>query len=44
MAKHYGEKALATLTIAIGQINFFIALAVIGKPQPVSSLADEQWD
>ncbi|WP_432142213.1 carboxymuconolactone decarboxylase family protein [Streptomyces sp. bgisy084] len=44
VAKHYDEKALATLTIAIGQINFFIALAVIGKPQPVSSLADEQWD
>lgn len=44
VAKHYDEKALATLTIAIGQINFFIALAVIGKPQPVTSLADEQWD
>ncbi|MDD9377798.1 carboxymuconolactone decarboxylase family protein [Streptomyces sp. ZAF1911] len=44
VAEHYDEKALATLTIAIGQINFFIALAVIGKPAPVSSLADEQWD
>ncbi|MFB7181831.1 carboxymuconolactone decarboxylase family protein [Streptomyces sp. NPDC056257] len=44
VAEHYDEKALATLTIAIGQINFFIALAVIGKPQPVASLADEQWD
>ncbi|MEU9301278.1 carboxymuconolactone decarboxylase family protein [Streptomyces sp. NPDC048269] len=44
VAQHYDEKALATLTIAIGQINFFIALAVIGKPQPVSSLAGEQWD
>ncbi|MGW7318676.1 carboxymuconolactone decarboxylase family protein [Streptomyces sp. NPDC054854] len=43
-AKHYDEKALATLTIAIGQINFFIALALIGKPAPVASLADEQWD
>ncbi|MEU7030390.1 carboxymuconolactone decarboxylase family protein [Streptomyces sp. NPDC046275] len=43
-AKHYDEKALATLTVAIGQIGFFIALAVIGKPQPVASLADEQWD
>ncbi|MGW8761012.1 carboxymuconolactone decarboxylase family protein [Streptomyces sp. NPDC055815] len=43
-ARHYDEKALATLTIAIGQINFFIALAVIGKPQPVESLADQQWD
>ncbi|WP_327575484.1 MULTISPECIES: amino acid permease [unclassified Streptomyces] len=44
VAKHYEEKALATLTVAIGQINFFIALAVIGKPAPVASLADEQWD
>ncbi|MGP3687032.1 carboxymuconolactone decarboxylase family protein [Streptomyces sp. IBSNAI002] len=44
VAEHYDEKALATLTIAIGQISFFIALAVIGKPQPVASLADEQWD
>nr|WSX50684.1 carboxymuconolactone decarboxylase family protein [Streptomyces sp. NBC_00974] len=43
-ARHYDEKALTTLTIAIGQINFFIALAVIGKPQPVTSLADQQWD
>ncbi|GAA4887710.1 carboxymuconolactone decarboxylase family protein [Streptomyces coeruleoprunus] len=43
-AKHYDAKALATLTIAIGQINFFIALALIGKPQPVTSLTDQQWD
>ncbi|WP_406079630.1 carboxymuconolactone decarboxylase family protein [Streptomyces zaomyceticus] len=44
VAEHYDEKALATLTIAIGQINFFIALAVIGKPRPVDSLANQQWD
>ncbi|MGW6710233.1 carboxymuconolactone decarboxylase family protein [Streptomyces sp. NPDC054956] len=44
VAKHYDDKALATLTIAIGQIGFFIALAVIGKPAPVTSLADQQWD
>ncbi|WP_327263624.1 carboxymuconolactone decarboxylase family protein [Streptomyces sp. NBC_01232] len=43
VAAHYDDKALATLTVAIGQISFFIALAVIGKPQPVTSLADEQW-
>ncbi|WP_406863221.1 carboxymuconolactone decarboxylase family protein [Streptomyces sp. HUAS MG47] len=43
-AKHYDEKALATLTVAIGQIGFFSALALIGKPQPVESLADVQWD
>ncbi|MGW2491856.1 carboxymuconolactone decarboxylase family protein [Streptomyces sp. NPDC001606] len=42
-ARHYDQKALATLTIAIGQINFFVALAVIGKPQPVTSLAEAQW-
>ncbi|MFF0739262.1 carboxymuconolactone decarboxylase family protein [Streptomyces sp. NPDC004111] len=44
VAAHYDEKALATLTVAIGQIGFFIALAVIGKPAPVESLADPQWD
>ncbi|MFB7862765.1 MULTISPECIES: carboxymuconolactone decarboxylase family protein [unclassified Streptomyces] len=44
VAKHYDEKAMATLTIAIGQIGFFIALAVIGKPQPVASLSARQWD
>ncbi|MEE1820338.1 carboxymuconolactone decarboxylase family protein [Streptomyces sp. SP18ES09] len=43
-ARHYDDKGIATLTIAIGQINFFIALALIGKPQPVASLADQQWD
>ncbi|MFE5811692.1 carboxymuconolactone decarboxylase family protein [Streptomyces sp. NPDC056491] len=43
VAAHYDDKALATLTVAIGQISFFIALAVIGKPQPVTSLAGEQW-
>ena len=42
MAKHYDEKALATLTIAIGQINFFIALALIGKPLPGVAPA-AQW-
>lgn len=44
VARHYDDKALATLMIAIGQINFFIAVAVIGKPAPVDSLADRQWD
>ncbi|QGV77541.1 carboxymuconolactone decarboxylase family protein [Streptomyces ficellus] len=43
-ARHYDDKALATLTVAIGQINFFTALAVIGKPKPVTSLGDNQWD
>ncbi|WP_330297690.1 carboxymuconolactone decarboxylase family protein [Streptomyces sp. NBC_00503] len=44
VARHYDEKAIATLTIAIGQLSFFIALAVIGKPAPVTSLAAQQWD
>ncbi|MET9698908.1 carboxymuconolactone decarboxylase family protein [Streptomyces sp. NPDC006529] len=32
VAEQYDEKALATLTVAIGQVNFFTALAVVGKP------------
>ncbi|MFG2985906.1 carboxymuconolactone decarboxylase family protein [Streptomyces sp. NPDC048258] len=43
VSEHFDDKALATLTIAIGQVNFFIALAVIGKPVPVDSLARTQW-
>jgi len=39
---HYDAKALATLTTAIGQVSFFIALAVVGKPLPGKSPA-EQW-
>ena len=41
-AKHYDATALATLAIAIGQVNFFVPLAVIGKPQPGVSPA-QQW-
>ncbi|MFC5889132.1 carboxymuconolactone decarboxylase family protein [Kitasatospora aburaviensis] len=41
-ARHYEPKALATLTIAIGQVNFFVPLALIGKPVPGVALAD-QW-
>ena len=43
VAQHYDEKAPATVTITIGQIGFFIALAVIGKPQPAGALANEQY-
>jgi alkylhydroperoxidase family enzyme len=39
---HYDDKALWTLTLAIGQICFFIPLALIGKPLPGMSPA-EQW-
>lgn len=33
-AEHYDAKALATLTIAIGQANFWMPVALIGKPLP----------
>ncbi|MGA6162612.1 carboxymuconolactone decarboxylase family protein [Amycolatopsis magusensis] len=39
---HYDEKALATLAMAIGQVSFFIPLALIGKPLP-GVPATEQW-
>jgi alkylhydroperoxidase family enzyme len=41
-ARHYDPRALATLTIAIGQVNFFVPLAVIGKPIP-GVAPSEQW-
>ncbi|MBF6044222.1 carboxymuconolactone decarboxylase family protein [Streptomyces sp. NRRL B-1677] len=43
VAKHYDEKAFATLMMAISQVNFFIPIALIGKPLPVRTLAEEQW-
>jgi alkylhydroperoxidase family enzyme len=42
VSEHYDEKAIATLTVAIGQVCFFIPLALIGKPLPGVSPA-EQW-
>lgn len=39
---HYDDKALATLTMAIGQVCFFVPLALVGKPLPGVSPA-EQW-
>ncbi|MGW1230050.1 carboxymuconolactone decarboxylase family protein [Streptomyces sp. NPDC002530] len=41
-AAHYDEKALATLATAIGQVGFFTALALIGRPLPGVAPA-EQW-
>ena len=41
-AEHYGPKALATLSIAIGQAMFFMPVASIGKPLPGTTLA-ETW-
>ncbi len=33
-AEHYDARALVTLSAAIGQVNFFVPFAVIGKPLP----------
>lgn len=41
-AKHYSEKELVVLTGALGQIGFFIPLALIGQPIPGVS-PQEQW-
>ncbi|WP_328388286.1 carboxymuconolactone decarboxylase family protein [Nocardia sp. NBC_00416] len=41
-AQHYDDRALATLAMAIGQVNFFVALAAVGKPIPGRPPA-EQW-
>ncbi|MGJ6966919.1 carboxymuconolactone decarboxylase family protein [Streptosporangium sp. G11] len=37
---HYDDKALWTLTLAIGQICFFIPVALIGKPIPGKDLGE----
>ncbi|MCD9143633.1 carboxymuconolactone decarboxylase family protein [Streptomyces albireticuli] len=37
---HYDDKALATLTVAIGQVNFFVPIALIAKPVPGRSFTD----
>ncbi|MER6826815.1 carboxymuconolactone decarboxylase family protein [Streptosporangium sp. NPDC000563] len=41
-SEQYDDKALATLIMAIGQVCFFLPLALIGKPLPGVSAA-EQW-
>ncbi|MET8297998.1 carboxymuconolactone decarboxylase family protein [Streptomyces sp. NPDC005180] len=41
-AEHFDDKAMATLVVAIGQVNFFIPLALIGKPLP-GMPASKQW-
>ncbi|MEV4252248.1 carboxymuconolactone decarboxylase family protein [Spirillospora sp. NPDC049652] len=40
--RHYEEQALATLIMAIGQVCFFMPLALIGKPVP-GVAPTEQW-
>ncbi|MEV5595358.1 carboxymuconolactone decarboxylase family protein [Streptomyces sp. NPDC052496] len=42
-AELYEPKALATLMFAIGQVNFFIAVALIAKPGPGRSFT-EPWN
>ncbi|MFE6050560.1 carboxymuconolactone decarboxylase family protein [Kitasatospora sp. NPDC056446] len=39
-AEHYDDRALMTLTIAIGQVSFFIPIALIAKPVPGRSFTD----
>ncbi|GAA3128149.1 carboxymuconolactone decarboxylase family protein [Streptomyces echinatus] len=39
-AGHYTGKALATLMFAIGQVNFFVPIALIAKPVPGRSFTD----
>lgn len=39
-SEHYDAKALATLMIAIGQVGFFIPVALIAKPVPGKSFSD----
>ncbi|GAA3567707.1 carboxymuconolactone decarboxylase family protein [Nonomuraea rosea] len=41
-SEQYDDKALTTLVMAIGQVCFFLPLALIGKPLPGTSPA-EQW-
>ncbi|GCD32358.1 hypothetical protein OEIGOIKO_00070 [Streptomyces chrestomyceticus JCM 4735] len=40
VAECYDAKALATLMFAIGQVNFFSAVALIAKPVPGRSFTD----
>ncbi|MFC0601270.1 carboxymuconolactone decarboxylase family protein [Streptomyces palmae] len=40
VSEHYDDTALATLAIAIGQVNFFIPIALIAKPVPGRSFTD----
>ncbi|GAA3381835.1 carboxymuconolactone decarboxylase family protein [Cryptosporangium minutisporangium] len=41
-SEHYDDTALATLIMAIGQVCFFLPLALIGKPLP-GVAPTEQW-
>ncbi|MFD3519433.1 carboxymuconolactone decarboxylase family protein [Streptomyces sp. NPDC058653] len=43
VAEHYEPKALATLMNAIGQVGFFIAIALVAKPVAGRSFTDP-WE
>ncbi|MER7751976.1 carboxymuconolactone decarboxylase family protein [Kitasatospora sp. NPDC097643] len=40
VAEHYDDTALTTLTFAIGQVNFFTAIALVAKPVPGRAFTD----
>jgi alkylhydroperoxidase family enzyme len=42
VAKHYDARQIVTLITVMGQIGFFMPLALIGRPKPGVSFA-EQW-
>ncbi len=42
VAGHYDEKAITTLALAIGQVCFYLPLALIGRPLPGKTPAT-QW-
>ncbi|MGV9270632.1 carboxymuconolactone decarboxylase family protein [Kitasatospora sp. NPDC003701] len=40
VSEHFDARALTTLMFAIGQVNFFIAVALVAKPVPGRSFSD----
>jgi alkylhydroperoxidase family enzyme len=40
ISKHYDEKALSTLMVALGSAGFWMAVALILKPPPVGQEAE----
>ncbi|AVH22647.1 carboxymuconolactone decarboxylase family protein [Nocardia cyriacigeorgica] len=42
VSSHYSDREIATLAMVIGEVNFYIPLAVIGKPLP-GVTPSRQW-
>ncbi|WP_280401996.1 carboxymuconolactone decarboxylase family protein [Nocardia carnea] len=42
VSAHYSDREIAALAMVIGEVNFYVPLAVIGKPLPGVSPA-QQW-